>query len=98
MALVFFNDIRRVFTGVMSTESGGAVQPFVGQDVVLDTRGELLYIGRLEKATDWFLELADADVHDLAASRTTKELYIMDAAKHGVKKNRKLVTCGRSRS
>lgn len=74
----------------MSTEQE-EIAPFVGQDVVLDTRGELLYIGRLAKAGDWFLELADADVHDLAASRTTKELYIMDAAKHGVKKNRKLV-------
>lgn len=68
-----------------------ALAGFVGQDVVLDTRGELLYIGRLEKAGEWFLELAEADVHDLMASRTTKELYIMDAAKHGIKKNRRSV-------
>lgn len=68
---------------------------FVGENVVLDTRGELLYIGRLERASDWFLELADADVHDLMASRTTKELYIMDAARHGVKKNRKAVSVRR---
>lgn len=62
--------------------------PFVGADVVLDTRGELLYIGRLEQVLAHFLVLVDADVHDLYGSRTSKELYVMDAAKHGVKKNR----------
>jgi hypothetical protein len=61
---------------------------FVEQDVVLDTRGELLYVGKLKAVGDWFLELVDADVHDLLESRTSKELYILEAAKFGVKKNR----------
>lgn len=61
---------------------------FIGQDVVLDTRGQLLYIGKLKHAGDWFFELVDADVHDLQESRTSKELYVLDAAKFGIKKNR----------
>lgn len=65
--------------------------PFLGEDVVLDTRGELLYLGRLAHVGEWFLELADADVHDMHESRTSKELYVMDAARHGVKKNRRSV-------
>jgi hypothetical protein len=63
-------------------------QPFVGHNLVLDTRGELLYIGRLEKVGDWFLTLKEADVHDLTASRTSKEVYLIEAAKHGIKRNR----------
>jgi hypothetical protein len=62
--------------------------PFLDQNVVLDTRGELLYIGKLKAAGDWFLELVEADVHDLHESRTSKELYVLEAAKFGVKKNR----------
>lgn len=61
---------------------------FVGKDVVLDTRGELLYIGRLERVGEWFLTLADADVHDLTDSRTRKDVYLIEAARFGVKKNR----------
>lgn len=61
---------------------------FVGKDVVLDTRGELLYVGRLEHVGEWFLTLADADVHDLSDSRTRKDVYLIEAARFGVKKNR----------
>ena len=61
---------------------------FGGQDVVLDCRGEIAYLGRLVAVGDWFLELADADVHDMDSSRTSKEIYVMEAAKHGIKKNR----------
>lgn len=71
----------------MSTERDELVA-FVDQNVVLDTRGELLYVGKLKAVGEWFLELVDADVHDLMESRTSKELYILDAAKFGVKKNR----------
>jgi hypothetical protein len=67
------------------------LQGYVGHNVVLDTRGELLYIGRLERVSEWFFELVEADVHDLMATRTSKELYVMEAAKYGVKKNRKSV-------
>ena len=58
------------------------------QAVVLDTRGELFYFGKSTKVYENFYELADADVHDVVSGRTSKELYIMDARKHGIKKNR----------
>lgn len=67
---------------------GEELLPFLGQNVVLDTRGELLYIGRLEHVGEWFLTLADADVHDLSESRTRKDVYLIEAARFGVKKNR----------
>ncbi len=77
--------------------SGGTSSPWddraeleghVGQDVVLDTRGDIVYVGRLARVLDSFYELADADVHDCIAGRTSKEVYVMDARKHGIKRNR----------
>jgi hypothetical protein len=67
------------------------LEGFLEKDVVLDTRGPIIYLGRLVKVHDHFYELADADVHDVIEGRTSKELYIMEARKHGVKKNRKRV-------
>jgi hypothetical protein len=62
-----------------------------GNTVVLDTRGPLLYIGTLTATGPCFYTLTDADVHDLSDSSTSKEVYIMEAAKHGVRKNRESV-------
>ncbi len=45
-------------------------------------------MGKLVKIMDNFYELTDADVHDTSTGRTSKELYIIDAKKFGVKKNR----------
>jgi small nuclear ribonucleoprotein (snRNP)-like protein len=64
---------------------------FMNKDVVLDTRGAILYLGKLHKVFDHFYELVDADVHDVMEGRTSKELYVMEARKHGVKRNRKSV-------
>jgi|SRR3954469_20067521 hypothetical protein len=69
----------------------GELSSFIGVDIVLDTRGELLYMGKLVRILHGFYELEDADVHDIVTGRTSKELYIMDARKHGIKKNRSRV-------
>ncbi|MCD6405741.1 MAG: hypothetical protein J7M19_07935 [Planctomycetes bacterium] len=67
---------------------GVVPEGFVGRDIVLDTNGPFVYIGRLKRADDFIFELEDVDVHDSTDSCTAKEVYIMDAKKFGVKKNR----------
>jgi hypothetical protein len=69
----------------------GELESWVNQEVVLDTRGEIIYMGKLVRVLDGFFELVDADVHDVIIGRTSKELYIMDARKFGIKKNRQRV-------
>lgn len=59
-----------------------------GKDVVLDTSGPLLYIGRLEAIDGFYFTLADVDVHDMHDGHAPKEKYILDARKYGIKKNR----------
>ncbi len=68
----------------------------VGHDIVLDTRGSIVYIGRLTSITAIFYELEDGDVHELLDGRTSKELYVLDARQYGVKRNRKRVVVRRS--
>lgn len=63
-------------------------EELLGQDVVVDTNGQFVYLGRLAGADDVFFHLEAVDVHDNGDSHTPKEIYIMDAQKYGIKKNR----------
>jgi len=62
---------------------------FVGQVVVIDTDSQFVYLGTLKEVRDHFVILEDVDVHDRGETTTTKEQYIMDTKKFGVKANRK---------
>jgi small nuclear ribonucleoprotein (snRNP)-like protein len=73
------------------SDRSAEVEKLVGRDVVLDTRGQFVYLGRLKHIDNSFFELEDADVHDGGESATSKEIYIMDARKYGIKKNRRHV-------
>ena len=66
-------------------------EEFAGHEVVVDTKTPILYIGTLAAAEENFLVLEDVDVHDINDTQTTKELYILEAKKFGVKKNRSRV-------
>lgn len=66
-----------------------SLEGYIGKEVVLDTGTPLVYIGRLEKADAHFFALADVDVHDMSEGRTTKEKYILESKKYGIKKNRR---------
>ena len=60
----------------------------IGEDVVIDTSSPIVYIGRLAAVEDTCLLLEDVDVHDINDTSTTKDIYILEARKFGVKKNR----------
>ena len=65
-----------------------ALKDFIGKEVVLDTRGPLVYVGRLERVDEHFYSLADVDVHDMSEGHSTKERYILEARRFGVRRNR----------
>ena len=66
-------------------------QTLTGRTVVIDAVAQFVYVGRLASMDDRFLMLEDADVHDLRDSTTTRELYVLDSKRHGVRGNRKRV-------
>ena len=70
------------------TEPFADLQDLVGEDVVVDTKASLMYIGKLEKITQSAFVLSNVDVHDHSESQTTRELYLIDTKRLGIRKNR----------
>lgn len=60
----------------------------LGVPVVLDLASHYVILGTLERIESHFVTLVDADVHDLRDSKTTRELYVIEARRHGVRSNR----------
>ena len=67
------------------------LQEFVGQVVVIDLRSTFVAIGTLQKFDELYLELSDADLHDLRDTETTRELYVVESAMTGIKRNRRRI-------
>lgn len=64
-------------------------EALVGKVVVVDTDSRFVYLGTLDRVDAEFLVMKDVDAHDRRESPSTKEQYIMDTKKFGVKANRK---------
>ena len=69
---------------------------FLEQKVVIDLVSPYVCLGKLTRYDDHFLELKNADLHDLRDTETTRELYVADSVATGVKRNRKRVIIRRS--
>ena len=61
----------------------------IGQRVVVDLRSEYVCLGTLQRVDEMFLELRNADLHDLRDTETTRELYVADSKATSIKRNRK---------
>jgi hypothetical protein len=72
------------------------LEAFVGEAVVIDLRSTYVCLGTLKKVTPDFLELRNADLHDLRDSDTTREKYVVDSALTGIKRNRKKLLLNRA--
>ncbi len=69
---------------------------FLKQKVVVDLRAEFVCIGTLKSFDEYFLELKNADFHDLRDTDTTREIYVAESVATGIKRNRKRVLVWRS--
>jgi hypothetical protein len=67
------------------------LQELIGQKVVVDLASEYVCLGTLVRADDHFLELKNADLHDLRDTDTTRENYVAASQATGIKRNRKRV-------
>ncbi len=71
-----------------SQERWQFLAPLVGQVVVVDLKSSYVCLGTLANYDDWFLELRDADLHDFRDSTATRELYVYDSVRFGIRRNR----------
>ena len=67
------------------------LEQFLEKKIVLDTRSSWVYIGVLEKVTDYCVVLSEVDVHDSRDTASSKELYVLESKSTGIKSNRKRV-------
>jgi len=64
------------------------LEDYLGQQVVIDTLSTFIFIGTLARIDRVYLTLEDVDAHDTTDSASTKDHYIMEAHKIGVRTNR----------
>ena len=65
------------------------LEEMIGQRVVVDLRSEYVCLGTLQRLDECFLELRNADLHDLRDTDTTRERYVVDSKVTGIKRNRR---------
>ena len=63
----------------------------IGVKVVVDLSSPYVCLGTLASADERFLELRNADLHDLRDTETTRENYVAASQATGIKRNRKRV-------
>ena len=68
----------------------------IDQKVVVDFRSEFVCLGTLKRYDEHFLELRNADLHDLRDTETSRENYVASSVATGIKRNRKRVLLSRT--
>ena len=68
------------------------LQELMGHKVVVDMRSAFVCIGTLKAFDDVWLDLRNADLHDLRDTQTSREVYVAESRFTGVKRNRKRVS------
>jgi hypothetical protein len=67
------------------------IEEMVGEKIVVDMRSPYVCLGTLLRVDEHFLELKNADLHDLRDTDTTRELYVAESRATGIKRNRRRV-------
>jgi small nuclear ribonucleoprotein (snRNP)-like protein len=71
-----------------SWEHSTLLAPLIGQIVVVDLKSTYVCLGMLVRCDEFFLEVTDADFHDFRDSKATREVYVYDSARLGIRRNR----------
>lgn len=69
-------------------ETAPLLTRLVGQVIVVDLGAPFVCLGTLVRHDAAFLELADADLHDFRDSAASREVYVYDSARLGIRRNR----------
>ncbi len=72
-------------------EGTWALESLVGQVIVLDLASPYVIMGTYRGVDGPHYIVENADVHDLRDTTTTRDLYVLDAKRHGVNCNRRHV-------
>ncbi len=79
-----------------SSESSPLLKSFLGKIVVVDLISAYVCLGTFVASDVQFLELRDADLHDFRDSPATREVYVHDSVRLGIRRNRSRVLIRRA--
>lgn len=71
------------------------IEDFVGKKVVVDCQSHFVCLGLLKAYDEQFLDLRNADLHDLRDTDSSRENYVASSVATGIKRNRKRVLLNR---
>jgi small nuclear ribonucleoprotein (snRNP)-like protein len=72
------------------------LEELIGEKIVVDLSSPFVCLGTLVRVDEHFLELKNADVHDLRDTDTSRENYVAASMMTGIKRNRKKVLVRRA--
>src|SRR6201996_8265073 len=70
------------------SEPSSLLATLVGEAVVIDLKSQYVCLGTLIGLDQEYFDLADADLHDLRDSTATREIYVYDSLRLGIRRNR----------
>ena len=65
-----------------------ALEALIGRVVILDLKSSYVCLGTLAGVDSLFFAMTDADLHDFRDSTATREVYVYDSARLGIRRNR----------
>lgn len=68
-----------------------ALDDLIGREVVLDTAGPWVYLGLLSSIDEHGFWLERADVHNVQEGHATREQYVAESGRDGIRVNRNRV-------
>lgn len=68
-----------------------AFEQLQGREIVIDVSSPFVYLGKLAGCDGGYLILEHADVHDLRDTTKTREIYVVDSRRLGIRVNREKV-------
>jgi small nuclear ribonucleoprotein (snRNP)-like protein len=74
-----------------TNENKSELDKLIGREVVIDVASQYVYLGKLTGCDLKYLILEQADVHDLRDTTTSRELYVVDSKRFGIRTNRERV-------
>ena len=69
----------------------GPLASLIGRVIVIDLKSTYVCLGTLTAFDELYFELVDADLHDFRDGTATREVYVYDAARVGIRRNRSRV-------
>ena len=79
-----------------SSELSPLLESLLGKVVVVDLSSTYVCLGTFAAADSQFLDLRDADLHDFRDNPATREVYVHDSVRLGIKRNRARVLVRRA--